>query len=93
MLRQLLGASPHRTKKCLVYGWRVGPICGARTGFGHAVEDHDTLTTAARRKRLFGRTDTTVDILPVVHHPDVARWVDAEIALHLQTSSHVATRG
>ena len=51
---------------------------------GHAIEDCDALPGASSRKRLFGCTDTTVDILPVVHHPDVARWVDAEIGLHLQ---------
>src|SRR5262245_26351098 len=39
----------------------------------HAEEDHDTLAAAARRQRLAGVSVTTVDVLPVVHHPDIAR--------------------
>src|SRR5262249_22485361 len=41
--------------------------------FGHAKEDRHTLTAAARRERFFGFAEATVDVLPVVHHPNVAR--------------------
>src|SRR5271165_2225139 len=57
---------------------------------GHAVEDSHALSAAARRERLFGCTDTAVDVLPVVHHPDVSRRVDAEVGLHLQAATYVA---
>ena len=57
---------------------------------GHAVEDHDALAAAAGRERLVGRTDTAVDVLPVVHHPDVACRIDGDIDLHLQAAAHVA---
>src|SRR5262245_58641019 len=41
---------------------------------------------------MFGRrAETTIDILPVVHHPDIACWVDGEIGLHLQSTAHVTT--
>src|SRR5262245_2979867 len=50
---------------------------------GHAEEDHDTLAPAARRERLVGAAEAAVDVLPVVHHPDVARRRDSEVCLHL----------
>ena len=37
-----------------------------------------------------GDAEATVDVLPVVHHPDVARRADREIGLHLQAAAHVA---
>src|SRR5262245_61399395 len=37
------------------------------------------------------RAETTIDILPVVHHPDIPCWVDGEIGLHLQSTAHVTT--
>src|SRR5262245_40484886 len=39
----------------------------------HAEEDHDTLAAAARRQRLGSVFVAAVDVLPVVHHPDIAR--------------------
>jgi len=50
---------------------------------GHAVEHDDSLAAATGRKRLQGLADATVNVLPVVQHPDVACRVDAEIGLHL----------
>src|SRR5262249_17950622 len=41
--------------------------------FRHAEEDHDALTAAARRERLGGVSEANVHVLPVVHHPHVAR--------------------
>src|SRR5262249_1497677 len=38
----------------------------------HAEEDYDALTAAARGQRLAGVFVATVDVLPVVHHPDIA---------------------
>ena len=43
---------------------------------GHAVEDHDALAAAAGRERFARRTDTAVDVLPVVRHPDIACGID-----------------
>ena len=57
---------------------------------GHAVEDHHALAAAAGRKRLFGCTDTAVDVLPVVRHPDVPGRIDVDINLHLQATTDVA---
>src|SRR5262249_47191264 len=57
---------------------------------GHAEEDRHTLTTAAGRERLVGVSEATVDVLPVVHHPHVARRRDREVRLHLQAATHVA---
>ena len=57
---------------------------------GHAEEDHHTLPAAAGRE-CFGRyPEAALNVLPVVHHPDVARWSDREIGLHLQTSADIA---
>src|SRR5215470_5777738 len=39
---------------------------------GHAEEDHNALAAAPRRERLVAVSVATVDVLPVVHHPDVA---------------------
>ena len=75
----------------LIHGARAGPICGARTGL-HAVEDHDALAAAAGRKRFARRADAAVDILPVVHHPDIASRIDIQVGLHLQASSDIAAR-
>src|SRR5262245_47358731 len=40
---------------------------------GHAEKDDDALTAAARRQRLLGVGEAAVNVLPVVHHPHVAR--------------------
>src|SRR5262252_4606916 len=42
----------------------------------HAVEDHDALAAAARRERVSSVFVATVDVLPVVRHPDIARRAD-----------------
>src|SRR5215475_10182141 len=49
----------------------------------HAEEDHDALTAAARGQRLACVFVATVDVLPVVHHPDIARRRNRKISLHL----------
>src|SRR5208283_3161175 len=59
-------------------------------GLGHAVEYHDALAAAARRERLRRAGVTAVDVLPVVHRPDVARRIDVDVSLHLQPASDVA---
>src|SRR5271166_5503662 len=56
-------------------------------GFGHPVEDHDTLAATPRRKRLLGLADTTGDILPVVHHPDVPGRINRDVGLHLKAAA------
>src|SRR5262245_40295604 len=50
-----------------------GPDLRCSHRLGHAEEDHDALATAARRERLVGAAEAAVDVLPVVHHPHVAR--------------------
>src|SRR5215470_4015256 len=40
---------------------------------GHAEEDRHSLTAAPRRQRLLRVGEAAVDVLPVVHHPHVAR--------------------
>src|SRR5262245_36640484 len=57
---------------------------------GHAEEDHDALAAAARREHLVGGSVATVNVLPVVHHPHVARRRDSEVRLHLQAATDVA---
>src|SRR5262245_34795847 len=42
-------------------------------GLCHAEEHRNPLAAAARRECLAGVFVATVDVLPVVHHPDVAR--------------------
>src|SRR5215467_9233100 len=42
-------------------------------GLCHPEEHDDSLAAATRRERLAGVLIATVDVLPVVHHPDVAR--------------------
>src|SRR5215813_10005555 len=42
-------------------------------GLRHPMEDGHALSTAAGRERFCGAGKTAVDVLPVVHHPDVAR--------------------
>src|SRR5262245_39965011 len=56
---------------------------------GHAEEDHDALAAAARRERLID-AEAAVDVLPVVHHPNIARRRDSEIRLHLEAATHIA---
>ena len=48
-----------------------------------------TPAATAGRERFTRRTDTAVDVLPVVHHPDIARRVDGEIGLHLQAATDI----
>src|SRR5262245_37525709 len=50
---------------------------------GHAEEDRHSLAAATRRQRLASVFIATVDVLPVVHHPHVARRRDGEVRLHL----------
>src|SRR5262249_11575275 len=57
---------------------------------GHAEEDHHALAATARPQRLVGVAEAAVDVLPVVHHPYVARRRDREVRLHLQAAAHVA---
>src|SRR5262249_14927481 len=61
-------------------------------GLGHTVEDHDALTAAARRGRFISAREAAVDVLPVVHRPDVSCRIDGNISLHLQAAAHVAAR-
>src|SRR5262249_37808378 len=70
-----------------------GPDLRRAYRLGHAEEDHDALAAAARRERLVGVSVATVDVLPVVRHPHVARRRDSEVHLHLQAAAHVAARG
>ena len=50
---------------------------------GHAVENYNALAAAARRQRLGRLAIASVNVLPVVRHPDVARRIDVDIDLHL----------
>ena len=59
---------------------------------GHAEEDHDALSAAASRQRFARVFVAAVDVLPVVHDPDVARRRDGKVRLHLQPAPHVAVR-
>src|SRR5271169_845771 len=52
----------------------------------HAVEDRNALAAAQGRECFGGRAEATVDVLPIVHHPDIAGRVDREIGLHLETA-------
>src|SRR5262245_47905206 len=56
---------------------------------GHAEEDHDALAAAARRERLVG-AEAAIDVLPVIHHPHVARRCDSKVRLHLEAATNVA---
>ena len=56
---------------------------------GHSIKDHHALAAAARRERFSGIPEATVNVLPVVHRPDVARRIDGDIGLHLQAAAHV----
>src|SRR5262245_49451400 len=38
----------------------------------HAEANHDTLSAASRRSSFIRQAEATVDVLPVVHHPDIA---------------------
>src|SRR5262249_61324114 len=60
-------------------------------GFGHAEKDRYALAAAACRQRLVVAV-ATVDVLPVVHHPHVARRSDREIGLHLEAAADIAVR-
>src|SRR5262245_6345754 len=57
-------------------------------GLGHAEEDHDPLAAAAGRERLLGIAEAAVDVLPVVHNPDVAGRSDREIGLQTAHTFH-----
>src|SRR5208283_4153057 len=60
-------------------------------GFGHAVENRHALAAASGRERLLGLANTTADVLPVIHHPDIAGRIDGDVGLHLQAASNIAT--
>src|SRR5262249_36557484 len=62
--------------------WSRRPDLRRTHWLGHAEEDHDALAAAARRERLVV-AEAAVDVLPVVHHPHVARRRDSEVRLHL----------
>src|SRR5262245_48892894 len=66
--------------------WRAGRL-------GYAEENHDALSAAARRQRFLGCSITTVDVLPVVHHPHVPGRSDREVGLHLETAADVPAGG
>src|SRR5262245_48446316 len=71
--------------------WLLGRSALRRTHrLGHAEEDRDALAAAARREHLAGVLVATVDVLPVVHHPNVARRRDGKVRLHLQAAAHIA---
>src|SRR5215472_16432996 len=54
--------------------WLLGRPDLRRTHrLGHAEEDRHSLTAAPRRQRLLRVGEAAVDVLPVVHHPHVAR--------------------
>jgi hypothetical protein len=53
---------------------------------GHAEEDHHALAAAAGRERFVGTWEAAIDVLPVVHHPDVTRRRDRDIGLNLQAA-------
>src|SRR6516164_11416635 len=79
-----------RMQKLLVCGLRRADLRGADR-LGHPKEDHDALTATAGRERLIRYPKATVDILPVVHDPDITCRSNREIGLHLQTAANVAT--
>jgi len=58
--------------------------------FRHPEEDHDTLSAAPGWERFVGNAQAAINLLPIVHDPNVARWADGKIGLHLQTSANVA---
>src|SRR5215467_2943061 len=68
----------------------AGPICGARTGLAMPKK----ITTPWPPQRVesasLAFSVATVDVLPVVHHPYVARRRDSKVRLHLQPAAHVA---
>jgi hypothetical protein len=45
------------------------------------------------RERFVGNAQAAINLLPIVHDPNVARWADGKIGLHLQTSANVAAAG
>jgi len=71
-----------------------GPARFARAHwFRHPEEDHDTLSAAPGWERFVGNAQAAINLLPIVHDPNVARWADGKIGLHLQTSANVAAGG
>src|SRR5262249_40227674 len=72
------------------HDWEGPPFVWCADGLGHTVEDHDTLTAAARRCRFVGAREAAVDVLPVIDRPDVSCRIDRNIGLHLQTAAYIA---
>src|SRR5262249_58798110 len=64
---------------------------GRSHGLCHSEEHDDSLAAAAGRERLLGRTDAALDILPIVHSPDIPRRANRDVGLHLQATTYVAT--
>src|SRR5208337_225830 len=57
---------------------------------GYAVENRQSITTAASRQSFWRLTETPVAILPIVSHPDVARRIDRNIGQHLHVAAHIS---
>jgi hypothetical protein len=57
----------------------------------HSEEDRDALTAAAGRQDFRGDAEATIDVLPIVHDPDITCGSYREIRLHLQASANVAS--
>src|ERR1700757_1564562 len=58
----------------------------------HPEEDHDTLSAAPGRKRFVRNAEAAIDVLPIIHDPNVARRSDGKIGLHLKTPADIAAR-
>src|SRR5208282_2056053 len=84
MLDHSSGPEPARSATRLIRtSW---PDLRGAHRLGHAKKHSHTLSAATRRKRFLGITEAAVDVLPVVHRPDVAGRVDCNIGLHLQAA-------
>jgi hypothetical protein len=63
---------------------------------GHAVEDRDAIAAGPSRKRFGKRSgqlvEASAEVLIIVRHPDVARWVYREIGFQLQTAADIPQR-
>src|SRR5215813_15419544 len=59
---------------------------------GHADEHRDALAATAGGQGFGRHAKAAVEVLPVVHHPHIARRSNGEIGLHLQSTADIAAR-
>src|SRR5262249_61257523 len=59
-------------------------------GLCHTEEHYAPLAAAAGRKRLLRRTDAALDVLPIIHNPDISRRANRDVGLPLQATTYVA---